>query len=298
MQNFGTHLKSLRKEKGMRQKDLADALGLAQTTIANYEQNTRFPNEETLKNISDFFNVSLDYLLGRADYDQRETSVKPPINDMTTLDAIYKSYLAYVITGRKELAESIIMYSVKHGTDVRDIYMNVLEPALKEIGSLWEQGKITVADEHYASIVTEHVMSKILPLMRSYEENHSLLALTVGGESHTIGIRMVSDFFKMAGWNTYFLGASTPTDSIVSHIIKYKIDLLALSVSMNYHINSLEMLISTIRNHVKCKDVKIIVGGQAFLHNPNLWQRVGADGYAANAMEAVLVGNQLVEKAK
>ena len=42
-------------------------LGLAQTTIANYEQGKRFPDEETLLKIADFFNVSMDYLFGRSE---------------------------------------------------------------------------------------------------------------------------------------------------------------------------------------------------------------------------------------
>ena len=57
--NLGDRLKKIRKDKNLRQIDLASSLGLAQTTIANYEQGTRFPNEKTLSQIADFFNVSL-----------------------------------------------------------------------------------------------------------------------------------------------------------------------------------------------------------------------------------------------
>ena len=67
MIEFGLRLKKLRKEQNLRQTDLAEKLNLSRTTIANYEQNIRFPNQEALCNLADQFDVSLDYLLGRTD---------------------------------------------------------------------------------------------------------------------------------------------------------------------------------------------------------------------------------------
>lgn len=58
-------LKILRKEKKVTQSELADILGIARTTYANYEQGTREPDNTTLNKLADFFEVSTDYLLGR-----------------------------------------------------------------------------------------------------------------------------------------------------------------------------------------------------------------------------------------
>lgn len=66
--NFAVRLKTLRVEKKLRQSDLAAELGLARTTIANYEQATRFPDEQALHHFADYFDVSLDYLLGRTEF--------------------------------------------------------------------------------------------------------------------------------------------------------------------------------------------------------------------------------------
>jgi len=65
MKRFANRLKKLRKESGLNQAELGEKLGYARTTIANYEQATRFPPLDTLFAIADFFGVSLDYLLGR-----------------------------------------------------------------------------------------------------------------------------------------------------------------------------------------------------------------------------------------
>lgn len=64
---IGRRIKHLRKEMNLLQKDLAEKLNLTQQTISLYESEKRQPDYETLQKIADFFNVSIDYLLGRTD---------------------------------------------------------------------------------------------------------------------------------------------------------------------------------------------------------------------------------------
>lgn len=64
---IGRRIKHLRKEMNLLQKDLAEKLNLTQQTISLYESEKRQPDYETLQKIADFFNVSVDYLLGRTD---------------------------------------------------------------------------------------------------------------------------------------------------------------------------------------------------------------------------------------
>ncbi|AZO96033.1 HD domain-containing phosphohydrolase [Halocella sp. SP3-1] len=66
MNSFSFRLKNLRKEKNISQEKLANDLGYSRSTIANYEQNTRLPSADVLTRIADYFEVSLDYLLGRS----------------------------------------------------------------------------------------------------------------------------------------------------------------------------------------------------------------------------------------
>ena len=65
MEEFAQRLRKIRKDRNLSQKKLAEKLGYARTTIANYEQNTRVPSLETISEIADYFKVSLDYLFGR-----------------------------------------------------------------------------------------------------------------------------------------------------------------------------------------------------------------------------------------
>ncbi|MEW6770244.1 MAG: helix-turn-helix transcriptional regulator [Bacillota bacterium] len=67
MEPIGERLAALRKEKGLSQAKLAKLLNLGTSTIANYELNKRTPDPATLKRLADFFDVSVDYLLGRTE---------------------------------------------------------------------------------------------------------------------------------------------------------------------------------------------------------------------------------------
>ena len=60
-------LKELRKERGLKQKDLATVLQVAPQSIGYYENLINKPDPEMLIKIADYFNVSIDYLLGRED---------------------------------------------------------------------------------------------------------------------------------------------------------------------------------------------------------------------------------------
>lgn len=62
---IGNTLKKLRTEKGNTQQEIAEYLGIARGTYAHYEINKRRPDYEIIQKLADYFNVSVDYLLGR-----------------------------------------------------------------------------------------------------------------------------------------------------------------------------------------------------------------------------------------
>lgn len=65
---LGKRIASLREEKGLTQIELAKQLNISNTTLSQYEAGNRTPGNDILKQIADYFEVSLDYLLGRVNY--------------------------------------------------------------------------------------------------------------------------------------------------------------------------------------------------------------------------------------
>lgn len=65
MAKFGDIFSELRKDKGLKQADLAKILFVSPGTISNYENNTHYPDVDKLIQIANYFHVTTDYLLGR-----------------------------------------------------------------------------------------------------------------------------------------------------------------------------------------------------------------------------------------
>lgn len=69
MASFATRLKELRTEAKLTQQDLADTIKVSKSTISMYENGKRLPEYGTLEAIADYFNVDMDYLTGKSDYE-------------------------------------------------------------------------------------------------------------------------------------------------------------------------------------------------------------------------------------
>ena len=72
----GERLRKLREEKGLSQKDLAKMFNVKDPTINRYEKGHRQPDTETLIKLSDFFECSTDYILGKSDMRNYEKEKK------------------------------------------------------------------------------------------------------------------------------------------------------------------------------------------------------------------------------
>lgn len=306
MSDFANRLRELRVDADLRQKDLADALGVAQTTIANYEQGARFPDETNLRRIADHFNVSLDYLLGRADVNLLAQDLQYPGGysredgeRLSPMSSLAREYLDLLLAGKREEAGNLVHRAVEAGKGVREIYKTVFERTLKEIGLMWMQNRVDVAMEHYFSASTQLIMSQLYPYITGASRKKRdavCLTIAVCGEYHDIGARMVADFMEMDGWKTFFLGNNLCSEDIVRAALDQKPDLLALSATMFFNVESIARAIRALRAVDGLRNLVILVGGRPFNQDPELWRKVGADGSAAGAEEAVKLAGRLVNE--
>jgi len=281
---FGDKLKEIRKIKGLSQKELGDILDLGQTTIANYEKNIRFPSPEILVRIANIFDETIDQLLGRIEgkelspFDEDELSI---IKETT--------YRFLMDEDEKETIDYITSLEINSQERVIQLYENVFQVILEEIGNQWQLGTITVAKEHYISGIIHTLIIKILSNNEvSFEielkEKGNVICLSLSSEPHTLGIRMISEYFKMLGYKSYYLGSNVPTDALIDLIIRTKPKFIAISVTMDYHIDGLTNLISVIKASQEIdvdilKELEIVVGGQG-VSNEEQALLIGADIYA------------------
>lgn len=203
-------------------------------------------------------------------------------------------YLRMLLRGERHLASRLILDEAEAGVSLKDIYLHVFQRTQREIGRLWQMNEISVAQEHYCTASTQLIMSQLYPrIFRTERRGRTLVATGVAGELHEIGARVVADFFEMDGWDTYYLGANAPTPSILQAAAERKAQLLAVSATMTFHLRAVAELIAAARAAERFRDLRIMVGGHPFDLEPDLWRRVGADLYAADAEQAVAAANRL-----
>jgi methanogenic corrinoid protein MtbC1 len=177
------------------------------------------------------------------------------------------------------------------GVSPRALYLEVLGPALQEIGSRWQRGLISVAQEHLATAIVSSVMATVAPRLMELPSigRRAVLACT-DGELHEVGLRMVGDFLEADGWDVLFLGALTPPDALVRLVAERTPDVVGLSTALTTHLASAADAIAAMRR----LDAPpfVMVGGRAYRDDSSVALGIGADVLLADAGAASVLLRQ------
>lgn len=204
------------------------------------------------------------------------------------LAALARDYMHALLGGYRQAAGRLAFDAADAGEPLGQLYLQVFQPALREVGRLWQTRKISVAQEHFCSASTQVVMAQLLGRAATGERRgRTVVVVCVSGDLHDLGARMVGDFFEMDGWDTYFCGANTPHAAVVQAVVERAADVLAVSATTGDHLHAVQELIESVRADPRCARVRVMVGGHPFGVDPALCRTVGADGTAADAAAAV-----------
>ena len=237
-----------------------------------------------------FVAAAFDYLpLAPIDIDSFVSSDEP-------YGSLAADYLARLLEGNRSAAGYLIGNAMGAGATVEDMHLHVFQPCQWELGRLWQMNCITVADEHYCTAATQLIMSQLYGYIFGGPRNERKMVSTcVGDEMHEIGARMVSDLFELHGWDTHYLGANVPAESVVSTIEEYDPDVLAISATLVSHVSAVKDLIHQVRESPAGARAKMLVGGHPFRIAPSLWQKVGADATGVDALQALRAADGLLD---
>lgn len=121
MPMFGDRLKSLRNRKGLSQAEFAKQIGVSKSSVNMYERGEREPNFETLETIADYFNVDLDYLMGKSEIENRARAAiipfKPDDRNVLRLAGRDGSYLERILTDDQLRALTAILDQMPDASD-------------------------------------------------------------------------------------------------------------------------------------------------------------------------------------
>ncbi len=182
-------------------------------------------------------------------------------DDDAQLRALRDRYLTAQLRGdRRQAVEIITQASDPGGVDATSL-ARVIADAQREIGRLWQEDQISVAEEHVATAISQMALSFVYQIARPRQPNGKLVLVgCVDGELHDFPARFAADALDLAGFEVRFLGASVPTESLLAAIDKDHPDLIALSVTMHFNAPAARDVVMRVREHTG-GSIPIAIGG-------------------------------------
>jgi transcriptional regulator with XRE-family HTH domain len=236
---IGERIKYFRTKKSMSQVEVADQLGVKQSTVANYEKQVRVPNIETAIKLSDILSVSLDELLKGQPHHKNEIAVS--------------DQLVELILNRKREAALNLCQTYFKNYGLESLYFRLIRYGLTKVGWLWEVGAITISEQHQAS----YEINRLIEHFSSVEkESHKgvVVGMTVPGEKHTHGLRMLLSVLEV-NYKAQYVGQAVPLDDLKIYLKKHQPDYLILSITSVLFQKDMD-------DYIESLDVPIILVGQ------------------------------------
>lgn len=145
---------------------------------------------------------------------------------------LLRRYCDAVVVGDATEARQVVDEAVARGVPPRSVYLSILVESQRVVGTLWHQGKLSVALEHVASNITISEMGRIRGVLKRRPSlGKRAVVSCVQGDNHLIGARVIADFLYFDGWDVDFLGIDTPTEELKQFVKDRKSDLVGLSCS-------------------------------------------------------------------
>jgi MerR family transcriptional regulator, light-induced transcriptional regulator len=178
-------------------------------------------------------------------------------------ESAFDQFFKALLKGDRSECKSILLAMLNQNISIPDLYEDVFRRSLYQIGELWSQKKLTVADEHLASALCENLIAHIQNQLNPTKTiEKKVLISCVTSNFHQIGPKMVSNIFELHGWESYYLGANMPISDLIEVIDRSLPNVICLSIALVEHIKILELTVREIR--YQHPQIPLLVGGVAF----------------------------------
>lgn len=203
---------------------------------------------------------------------------------------------AYDSRGAERILDELIAMS-----SAETVCHEVLQPALVEIGRLWELGALSTSAEHFASAFVQRKVNALYNVSRPDMGRGPIIAACVEGEEHELGLLFTAFFLSRSGYQIVYLGSNLPAIDLVGAAQALNPPLVLLSASTYETIPSMERTVRLLRESGTGEGDDaaaplIGYGGGVFNRQPELRSRIdaiflGCDGYqAVQACDRLLGG--------
>ncbi len=191
------------------------------------------------------------------------------------------------LLGKRNDATSLLDEALASGNSLPRTAVHVIQPALYDVGRLWQQNRVSVAQEHFATAMSQTWLARSMARAKAAPDNGKrALFACVPGNQHVVGLRIVADAFELDGWSSTYLDANTPLAALVERVRGTRPHLVGFSASMPQQLRSLRTTVSGLREALRDDAPRVVVGGLVFAQFPQLARWVGAEVLGTDAVTA------------
>lgn len=191
-------------------------------------------------------------------------------------------FLSALLASNSARALGLAQELMARGMSYESLCIEVIQPALHEVGRMWQTVRASVAQEHVATAITQNVLAQVFePKVAATDPPRRMVACAPEGEHHGIGLRIISDFAVRSGWEVLYLGTSVPHRDLVSFVEEHQPDVVAVTTSVPMTLPSTRECFRALASlHTR---PLLVGGGNAFGGRAQAAHSVGADVFAADA---------------
>lgn len=187
-----------------------------------------------------------------------------------------------------------IQYLLNQGFEASDILNNGMLPAMEVIGVKFTHGTVFIPEVLLSARAMNEGLKVLEPLLAgdSNKAGAKIMLGTVRGDLHDIGKNMVLTMLKGLGFDTIDLGVNVKVGDFVSRVGEQQPAILGLSALLTTTMSQIKDVMDALTEAGLRDQVKVMIGGAPV--NQKFADEVGADGYAADAGDAVTLAKALL----
>lgn len=171
--------------------------------------------------------------------------------------------------------------------DVERVCFELIQPVLIELGSRWERGEICVAVEHFGTSFCMRKLSALFNASLPEVGDTTVVTSGVAGETHELGLMLVSVILSRSGFRVIYLGTDLPGSELVEAVRSIKPEAIVLSAPTVQSVDTLRQTIDTLREANPTDHAPLIgYGGYVFEQQPELRDTVDATYLGKDARSA------------
>jgi len=222
-----------------------------------------------------------------------KTKKKKKIGDSEMLKAnVLSRYLDALLQGDRAKSRSVIEEAMQSGVPANNVYVDVVWPIMVEVEKLFREDKISATQEALATRINRTIVDQLQnKLPRKETVNKKVVIFSAACEQGELGAQMIADLFESSGWEVRFVGSAVNEDDLIEFTHSYSPDVLLIYGMQADKAPAMRKLIDTVKTINACPDMRIMLSGGVFDRAEGLWEEIGADMYAATALQAVEVAS-------